>query len=367
MDTLTKKAILRSYLIGFLVFSLLFFSERNVEAQFIKKVTVEPFSDPTNWEKSFKPGKFFSSMLENSLADSGIFQIVKLKEIEPNVVQKLRKQAENQEREEEKSNNDTQRNTASFGSLSNTSSSQYKVRGSILIFDPDTDPLEKGHTKKEARIHKEQAFIQANIELVNIRTGRSLANKTFKARSNTGRKSFDIDSQNIIYKLEDLKDRSIWKALLSINNQAQVFIYKALNKVPIEGDVISVDHKSNSAIINLGKTNGVNVRDVFTVFSIETKFNDPVNNDDLGDRYHRKGIIKISEVQGRFSKAQIVVGLNFNPGDLVVPKNRSPKNKLDTRKVIPWTKRYYHRDKKKNLLQADIIWGDFKGLSSLSY
>ena len=202
---------------------------------------------------------------------------------------------------------------------------------------------------------------------MNLHTGRSLAKKTFTVRSNTGRKSFDIDSQNISYKLDKFKTHSIGKALLNLNDQVQIFIYKTLDRVPLEGDLIAVDHKNNSAIINLGKANGVNVRDVFTVFSVEPEFNDPVDKVDLGDRFSRKGIIKISEVQGRFSKAQIVAGANFTLGDLVVPKNRNPKKPLEVSKIIPWTKRSSHRDKKKNLFQGDIIWGAYKGLPSLSY
>ena len=152
-----------------------------------------------------------------------------------------------------------------------------------------------------------------------------------------------------------------------MNDQAEIFIYQTLNKVPLEGDLISVDHKKNTAIINLGKANGVNVRDVFTVFSVEPEFNDPVDKVDLGDRYYRKGILKISEVQGRFSKAQIVAGANFTLGDLVVPKNRNPKKSLDVSKIIPESKRYSHRNKKNNLLQGEITWGAYKGLPSLSY
>ena len=109
--------------------------------------------------------------------------------------------------------------------------------------------------------------------------------------------------------------------------------------------------KDKIAIINLGKANGVNVRDVFTVFSVEPKFNDPVDKIDLGDMYTRKGIIKISEVQGRLSKAEIIVGLNFVPGDLVVPKIRTLE------KLSPNEKSQ----------QQDINWGAYKGLSSLSY
>ena len=78
--------------------------------------------------------------------------MVSLKEIEPNVINKLKSQIENKAKKEEKTNMDTQRNTTSFTSSTKTPLSQYKVRGNILIFVPDTDPLKKGHTKKEARI-----------------------------------------------------------------------------------------------------------------------------------------------------------------------------------------------------------------------
>ena len=367
MDTLTKKNFSKSYLLCFLAFSIILFSDTNVEAIFIKKISVEPFSDPVEWEKSFKPGKFFSLMLENNLTDSGFFQMVRFEKIEANVINKFKSQIENKENKEEKNNKDTQRNVTNFTSSIKTSLSQYKVRGNILIFDPDTNPLKKGHTKKEAQFHREQALIKANIELVNLHTGRSLVKKTFAVRSNTGRKAFDIDSQNISYKLDEFKTYSIGKALWELNDQVEIFIYKTLDKVPLEGDLISVDLKNNSAIINLGKVNGVSVRDIFTVFSVEPEFNDPVDKVDLGDRYFKKGILKISEVQGRFSNAQIVFGENFNPGDLVVPKNRNPKKPLEVSKIIPGSKRYSHRDKKNKRLQGDITWGAYKGLPSLSY
>ena len=120
MDTLTKKMFSKSYLIFFLAFSLLSFSESNVEAKFIKKITVEPFSNPVDWEKSFKPGKFFSLMLENSLINSGVFQIVRLKEIKPAIINKLKSTTGNKEKKEEKTNKDTQPNVTSFTSLTNT-------------------------------------------------------------------------------------------------------------------------------------------------------------------------------------------------------------------------------------------------------
>ena len=75
--------------------------------------------------------------------------------------------------------------------------------------------------------------------------------------------------------------------------------------MPLVGDLILVENENKSALINLGKANGIRVQDVFTVFSMKTSFTDPLNQTDLGDKYTRKGIIKIIEVQDRFSRAQI--------------------------------------------------------------
>ena len=373
MDTPIKKIFNKSSLIVFITFAFLLTFGGNVHARFMKKLAVEPFADPANWESSFKPGILFSSMLEDSLAGLGIFQIVQLKKIEPNVIKKLKEGKEqkpedsNKEKKNKKTKKDFLAEATRLTSLKSMPLSQYKIRGDILIFDPDTNPLKKGHTAKEAKFHRERALIQANIELVNSHTGRLLAKKIFTASSDTGRKIFNLNlTEDTDYRSVKFKSHSIGKALWQLNDQVQMFIYKTLNGVPLEGDLIWVDHKNNSAIINLGKANGIKVRDVFTVFSVEPSFKDPVDKVDLGERYTRKGIIKISEVQGRFSKAQILAGVDFVPGDLVVPKNSNPKKLLEPSK-IPWAKRYSHKDKKENLLQGDVIWGDYKGLPSLSY
>ena len=371
MDTQIKKIFVKSYLIVFIALVFLLTFGGNVHARFMKKLTVEPFSDPANWGKSFQPGIFFSSMLEDSLAGLGIFQIVQLKKIEPNIVKKLKNNKEQKpgdSNKKKKNKKDFLAEATRLTSFKSMPLSQYKIRGDILIFDPGTNPLKKGHTAEEAKFHRKRAFIQANIELVNLHTGRLLAKKIFTASSGTGRKTLNLNlTEDTDYRSDKFKSHSIGRALWQLNDQVQMFIYKTLNAVPLEGDLIWVDHKNNSAIINLGKANGIKVRDVFTIFSVEPSFKDPVDKVDLGERYTRKGIIKISEVQGRFSKAQILVGVDFVPGDLVVPKNSTSKKLLEPSKIVPWSKRYSHKDKKENLLQGNVIFGDYKGLPSLSY
>ena len=337
----------------------------NADARFLKKLSVEPFSDPVNWEKPFKPGLFYSLMLEDSLANSGIFEMMELKKIEPKKEQKP--ESSNEENKNKIVEKDFQEKMTRLQSSKKMSLSQYKIRGDILIFNPDTNPLKEGYSAKEAKFHRERAFIQANIELVNSHTGRLFAKKMFIASSNTGRKIFNLNlTKDTDYRLDKFDSYSIGKALRQLNDQVEMFIYQTLNGVPLEGDLIWIDKNNDSAIINLGEANGIKVRDVFTVFSVEPSFNDPVAKVDLGDKYTRKGILKINEVQGRFSKAKILVGADLVPGDLVVPKNSSPK-KLEPNKIIPRSKRYSPRDKKENLLQGDVTWGDYKGLPSLSY
>jgi hypothetical protein len=370
MNTQIKNKLIKLFLIFFLVFMFLFIFDRSLEAKYVKKLTIENFSDPVDWENALKPGAIFSTMLENSLADSGIFQMMQIKKIKLNK-NKIKKNNKSEDSENGTKNKepemDVQQNVTNLSSVTSSPLSQYKIHGSFIQFVSDTNPLNNGNSDKERKFHKERAIIQAKIELLNLHTGRSLAKKTFTTRSDDGKKIFNLNSPDIDYKSDKFKSYSIGKALWILNNQVQMFIYNILSEVPLEGDLIWVDHDTNSAIINLGKANGIEIRDVFTVFSVKPLFNDPVDKVDLGDMYTRKGTIKISEVQGRFSKAKIVSGAAFAPGDLVVPKNSNPKKLLEPTKKTPRTKRYSHPDKKEKLLQKDITWGAYKGLPSLSY
>ena len=359
MNILNKNQLIKLPLISFFVLILLFISNRDVEAKYIKKLTIGKFSEPVNWDNAFKPGAIFSSILENSLTDSGIFQIVQI-------------DSNKKSEDPTKLNNndlaiDTRPKMTDLTSLKNGPLSQYKVYGSVMRFISDTNPLKNGHSEKEKKFHIERAFIQAKIELLNLHSGRSLAKKIITIQSNTGKKIFNFNSTDIDYKSDQFKSYSIGKALWMLNTQAQNFIYKILGGVPLEGDLIKVDHDTNSAIINLGKANGVEIRDIFTVFSVEPEFNDPVDNVDLGDMYTRKGTIKISEVQGRFSKAEIISGIAFVPGDLVIPKKLNSKKLLEPSKKLTRSKRDSHYGKKENFLQKDITWGAYRGLPSLSY
>ena len=82
MDILFKNTLIKPYLISFIVFTLICISVKNADARYIKKISVETFSEPVEWEKPFKPGIVFSDMLQNSLSILGAYQMVHLKKLD---------------------------------------------------------------------------------------------------------------------------------------------------------------------------------------------------------------------------------------------------------------------------------------------
>ena len=355
MKDRNKNTYIKSGLTLLMIVGFLLISQNHAHARFIKKLVMEPLVNPKDWKNSFEPGTALTLMLMNSLEETGQFQMIHSAKsttkkkvspliIKPDVVKDKKPDIVNEEKIDPV-------NFIEQTSILKLPTGQYLIRGHIFLFDPDINRPKEGDKKKEMLRYNERAKVTASIELVNIRTGRSLAKKSFKSISNDGRIIYNLEMKTLDYSKEIFKSSSIGKALWRLNNSIKSFIVQILKDVPLEGDLIIVDQNNKSAMINLGKANGIMVQDVFTIFSITTSFSDPLNQTDLGDKYTRKGVIKIVEVQGRFSRAQIIAGLDLAPGDLVVPKIRK-STKYKTEDRTP---------------KKDIIWGSYKGLPSLSY
>ena len=76
MNTLCKKILVHIFLVIPITIIYLSLSWDIADAKYVKKIIIEPFSDPVGWDKTFKPGAFISTMLENNISDSGGFQLV---------------------------------------------------------------------------------------------------------------------------------------------------------------------------------------------------------------------------------------------------------------------------------------------------
>ena len=77
----------------------------------------------------------------------------------------------------------------------------------------------------------------------------------------------------------------------------------------------SIQKDENDHLISV--ENGVEVGDKFRVFSVGLGLNDPLTEGDLGDIYVRLGVIQITDIMLGFSRAIIIVGKDFMPGNVV--------------------------------------------------
>ena len=324
MSYINKSTNFKLSLIAFLISWIILYLNNDANAKYMKKLSVEPFEEPKIWNNLFKPGMVLGQMIENSLANINSFEMIPF-QVNTLINKNLNIGSNSIDIDVDKSaeltipanSNDNKNETISTKS----SLSQIQIRGAIMVFNPDTDALLDGHSKNKSKFHKERALISASIQIVNMHTGRIIAVKKFTSISNDGKLVFNPKLSNYNYGSDEFKSTSTGKALWILKDLIKKYILKSLENIPLEGDLIFANHDTKNAIINLGKTNGVMVQDVFTVYSMKAQYNDPVDKVDLGDMYTRKGIIIISEVQGRFSRAKILVGQGFVAGDFVIPKD----------------------------------------------
>ena len=324
MSYINKSTNFKLWLIVFLISWIILYLNNDANAKYMKKLSVEPFEEPKIWNNLFKPGMVLGQMIENSLANINSFEMIPF-QANTLINKNLSIGSNSIDIDGDKSaeltipadSNDNKNETISTKS----SLSQIQIRGAIMVFNPDTDALLDGHSKNKSKFHKERALISASIQIVNMHTGRIIAAKNFTSISNGGKLVFNSKLSNYNYESDEFKSTSISKALWILKDQIKIYILKSLEIIPLEGDLIFANHDKKNAIINLGKINGVMVQDVFTVYSMKPQYNDPVDKVDLGEIYTRKGIIIISEVQGRFSRAKILVGQGFVAGDFVIPKD----------------------------------------------
>lgn len=227
--------------------------------------------------------------------------------------------------------------------------SLFEIRGQVAKFDPDTTQNAiSGVLENEKH---ETAELEVMIELVQNRTGRVLHKQNFRALSNSGRRPFPRGMDQSHAGELNRESSSMDLALLFLVNELTSFINENISSTQLEGEIIEM--KDDEVLINLGRQNGVQVGDKFRVHSVALALGDPLTGNDLGDIYVKRGIIQVLDHFEGFSKARIIVGKNFMPGNLV----RSFK-------VFDSPVAQSSLGKNKSKFQEQIPWWDFHGLAS---
>ena len=193
--------------------------------------------------------------------------------------------------------------------------SLYEVRGQIIKFHPGTNVPSKANSVFLKKQNSENAELEVKILLIQNKTGRVIKEQDFKSVSSSGVRPFSEEIDLHRDKWRNKEPSSMGLALSALSDNIASYVNKTILDFALEGDIISV--KNKDVLINIGKQNGVEVGDKFRVFSIGLGLNDPLTADDLGDIYVRLGVIQVTNSMLGFSRAIIIAGKDFMPGNVV--------------------------------------------------
>jgi hypothetical protein len=350
-----------------LIFIISCFLSGQAFAVYKHKVIVTEFDDPQGWMKSYHPGEILSRHLKQHLMDEGRFHILETSmngKMPGSVMMNGPHGGMKEKSEIQEGSGKIKGSSAGYQSLkgvessvryvSNNSFSEilpvqdsmmndmdkmpakvpmmhdpvpwpvrlgsiadkaslFEIKGQVVKFDPGNKNA--AMMDKDKVSTTEQAELEVMLQLVQNKTGRVIYKQKFRAFSNSGRRPFSKEL-DMSFAGEGGKESSSMSIALSfLTREMFSFVNNTISKDPLEGEIIAI--KNEDVLINIGSQNGVRVGDRFRVHSVGLKLNDPLTEYDLGDIYVKMGVIQVLESMLGFSKAKIIVGKDFMPGNLV--------------------------------------------------
>jgi hypothetical protein len=340
-----------------LIFVILCFLNGQAFAVYKHKVIVNEFDDPQDWKESYSPGKILSENLKQKLLHSRQFHMLPKKMNDNSTHGKMPSSSmmdaspyqEDVELAIDYIPSDSLIDVipiqgpsvgimGSEGKLKNVDkipsrnammddpipwpvhlgsiaekASLFEIRGQVVRFDPgNKDNLMMDSVKKS---DIEQAELEVMLQLVQNKTGRVVYKQKFRAFSNSGERPFSKDIDFGLDGRDSREPSSMSLAFSLLTNKMLSFVNNTIFTEPLEGEIIAI--KNEDVLINIGRQNGVQIGDKFRVHSVGLQLDDPLTEYDLGDIYVKMGAIQVLESMLGFSRARIIVGKDFMPGNLV--------------------------------------------------
>lgn len=259
-----------------------------------KTVAVFDFKNDSGYSSIVTLGQDFSTQLSDALVQSGKFIVLTRKDLD--VVMG--------EQDLAASDRMAKSNTAKIGKIV---PAQILIKGQITEFEENTGGGGQGLSVHGISLgmKKSSAHMAVIIQLIDSTTGEILESKRVEGEAAGGglsigfSGSFDINSSSF-------KKTPLGKAIQITIDQAVDYLAKKLSSLPWQGKVVTV--KDGLVFVNSGKTAGIQSGDSFAVYSEGEALTDPDTGMNLGSEKTKIADIKISDVQDKFSKAQVTSG-----------------------------------------------------------
>jgi len=293
-------------IIGIPIF--LFFSHAAEAGDHRNRLSIIPLENPAGWAALYNPGKIIAEMLKQSVSGQRSFHLSPPPPRQSGVKQIKQKSPESK---------------MQSGGTQLHHPIQFILQGKVLHFTPGKPPSRAQIILNIGDALKQRAEVEIELELSNHHLGNSIAKKKFTVDSIAGTVPFDLDASVVDFDSPKFQNSSIGKALLDLTHRINSFIMTTLHPLPLEAEVISVKADAKEVIINVGQIDGIDFGDLFNVYSVTLQYKDPFTQMELGNKFYRRGVIRVSDVQEGFSIAAIIAGEGFAMGELV----RSRKTK----------------------------------------
>lgn len=270
-----------------------------------KTVAVFEFQNNSGYTSMANLGQDFSAQLSDALIQSGKFIVLTRKDLDVVMA----------EQDLAASDRMAKSNAAQTGKIV---PAQILVKGQITEFEENTSGGGQGLgiAGFSVGLKKASAHMAVIIQLIDSTTGEILESKRVEGQaSGSGvdfgySGAFDLSSSSF-------KKTPVGKAAQITIDQAVDYIAKKLSSLPWKGKVVTT--KDGLVFVNSGKNSGVQPGAAFSVYKQGESLIDPDTGMDLGSENKKVADIKITDVQEKFSKAEVTSGKleEISKGDIV--------------------------------------------------
>jgi hypothetical protein len=290
----------RKFLVLLCATLVLFCNVQISEAVYKNRLTVNPTSNPIDWSYSIDLGQLVQNSLIQAFEDEANFHLVP-------VSAKKYKPAK-------KASGKKNASAKKYRGLMHPA--KFDVVSRLIHVELDQAPPPAQRILIPGG-YRQTAKLILDVDLVAHHTGRSIAHRRIQASSRLGSVVVNLNQLPEDFDYDQLHRTSLGFALDSISQKILSFVNHHLYSHPLEGETLMVDSHKKEAV-KLG--------DLFDVFGVTLKFKDPFSQTDLGDKYDRRGVLRIKDVQEKFSVGEIVAGQELWEGDLARSRkyNRQP-------------------------------------------
>lgn len=162
-----------------------------------------------------------------------------------------------------------------------------------------------------------EAKVGMNVRMFEVDTSELLASES--ASKSVQARGFDIGGwiNSVGADFGAFEKSPLGEATTKALDEAVEKIVKALGKQPWQCAIADYESDTKEATLNAGSELGVSVGDLFEVYQVTKVIKDPETGAILGKRTSKVGMIKVIEVEKKFSVARAVEGDGFAVGSIV--------------------------------------------------